>query len=178
MSRDIVNKGSGLRGQRSFDLAAHHENLKGFSIHKSDTLSKVFGASYSVSVGVDRNSATITIPDFNTGDYLMPPQGATHVKFIGIIGSISEHLYSNNGKGYEPTVRGQNGRHQSTHSLEIAIGGTLGGDVVLSPAFAGLPVIDAKVAVLVGLGIEFLQEIDGAFYLLASSNALQIIETA
>jgi len=61
-------------------------------------------------------------------------------------------------------------------SAEIPIGGMVGAITTLSPQLPGAPNLTANVGLLGLVGIEFLQELNGDFYLLASDNAMKIAE--
>ncbi|NQY30880.1 MAG: hypothetical protein HRT69_15610 [Flavobacteriaceae bacterium] len=68
------------------------------------------------------------MPDFNTSNYINPPEGAIH--FILAIGSIflSEFNYSTSIKKYEPINATENESNGIALSTEIPLGGIVVSD--------------------------------------------------
>lgn len=172
----MLNNGPGVRGQRLLDLTAQGHLLKGFELNETDAFGSKFQAMYSTAVNADRNELTITIQDFHTVDDVSAPSYATHIRLVGAVGSVSNHAFDPVNKTYAPTNELQNGVGSVVRSSEIQIGGMVGSVTTLIVQIPGAPVLDTDVALVGAIGIEFLEEVNGDFYLLATANAMQIIE--
>ncbi|WP_411768233.1 hypothetical protein [Winogradskyella sp. A3E31] len=171
----INANGAGVRGKREFSILPNKGFLEGFEFNKGLSLETVFYAPYSVpSLDANRSIATWTIPDFNTSDYLHPPEGASHFRLVLACSVLSDFSYDNALKSYEPVEPNENEVSAISFSSEIPLGGLVGSDTTLVADLGFTAALPATVGVVVALGIIFYQDINGSFYELASDNAMSI----
>jgi len=123
---------------------------------------------------VNRSVATWLIPDFNTSNYINPPEGATHFKLVLATTVLSDYTYSTSIKKYEPANEAKNETNGIALSSEIPLGGMVGSDTTLVVDLGFGSALPATVGVVSAIGIIFYQEINTQFYELASDNALRI----
>jgi len=172
----INGRGTGLRGQRSFDIVPNSDLLLGFEFNQSSVLAGAFNAPYTLVTTVPRDQATMTVADFNTDAYINAPEGATHFRLVCAIATLSKYSYNTLVGQYEPSTADQNSLGAIATSAEIPLGGMVGSSTVLNPQLAGSPTLAADVALIVCAGIEFLQQLNSQFYLLGSGNAMRLVQ--
>ncbi len=175
--KKINKNGTGLRGERTIDIASNKEQLIGFEFNPKDVFSSKFYAPYDAPVlGANRNDVTVTIPDFDTDFFINAPEGATHCKLVLASGLVSNYAYEAALDSYEPDNEEENGKGGTAYSAPILLKGDVGGDTVLNVNIPlGSGGITPSVSNLIALGIVFYQEINGDLYELASGNGMQII---
>lgn len=176
--RIMLNNGPGVRGKRLLDIQAQAPLLKGFELNETDSLASKFNALFTTAVNADRNELTLTIPDFHTVDDVTAPSYATHIRFVGAVGTLSNHALDTVSGKYAATNPVQSKIGTVARSAEIQIGGMVGGVTTVVVQLPNAPVLDPDVALIGALGIEFLEEVNGDFYVLATGNAMQIVEVA
>jgi hypothetical protein len=167
-------QGTGPRGERSFNPAMNGSLLTGFEFSKKTVLSSVFNAPFGLQTNTDRNEAVLTVPDFDTDAYTTAPAGATHFRLVCAVASLSDYVFDNGAHKFEPTDEAENSLGAVQYSTEIPLGGMAGAVTTLTAALPGAPVLPATVALVACVGIEYLQELNGQFYILASGNAMRI----
>ncbi len=175
--RQVIERAlTGVRGQRPFLPAEHKELLLNFPYSDKVTLDSVLQAPYSVAVSAARNSAALTIPDFNTTDLLNAPPGATHFRIHWVLGILSSYEFAIATNSYVQMSTAENMLNHATASAHIPIGGMMGLDLAMTTALPGAPAIPADCVAMAGLGVEFYQFVSGNYYLLASNNAMKIVD--
>lgn len=176
--REIIVNGPGLRGQASLEVSVLGTKLKGFQWVSGDPLEDSFNPSHSVSVGVGRDTATWTIPDFSTDTYISKPSRATHFRLVLAIATVSDYTYAPGEGKHVPVDETINGIGETARTAEIPIGGMVGAVTTLT---ANLPVgtiMPTASALIVSVGIEFYQERQGQYFLLAAKNGMKVMEVA
>lgn len=176
MMKQINSLGPGIRGKRAFEILPNKQVIEGFEFNKYDHFESIFYAPYDTpTLDTNRNIATWVIPDFNTSNYMSLPEGATHFKLILIATVLSDYTYSNGiGVGYEPVNSAENEIYGMSQSSEIPLGGMVGSDTTITVDLGFSAALPATVGVVVGIGIQYYQEINSQFYELASDNALKL----
>jgi hypothetical protein len=172
--KEIISKGTGLRGQRSFIPSAFKDSLLKFIFKQSISFDSIFLAPYSSSVNAGKNEVTITIPDFNTGNFIKAPSGATHFKIINLISVLSEYDFNATSRKYEPLDAVNNSLSAFNATDYLAIGTNIGSVTSIVSTLPGAPVLNASSVLISCIGIEFYQSVSGMQYLLASGNAMKI----
>ena len=167
---------NGKRGERPILLTQNEELIKGFEFDKNLALASIFTAPYALTANADRNETTLVIPDFNPSDYIDWPLGATHFRLINGIAAISDYQFDTNTLKYEPKVDAENGLSDVAYSGYLPVGVPVGAITTLIASLPGAPVLSADVALVNVIGIEFYQLVDADYYLLASGNALKVVE--
>ncbi len=174
LMKAINARGPGDRGKRTFEIVVNKDLLEGFEFNEKEVLGGVFNAPYTLTVNNDRNEVTLDIPDFDADSFVTAPEGATHFRIISAIGVLSDFTYNQPTKKYEPTDPGVNEEGARVVSSEISITGMVGSTTTLVATIPGSPVLPATAGLVACIGIEFLQELNGSFYLLESANAMRI----
>lgn len=167
--------GTGNRGERGFEIVAHKDLIEGFEFNKNEPLGATFYApAQKPTLNANRDVATYVVPDFNTDNYINAPEGATHFKLVLAATVLSDYVYNNAGKGYEPVHAAENETNGIAFSTEIALGGLVGAATTLTVDLGFGSALPATVGVICAVGIVFYQQINAQFYELASANAMRI----
>lgn len=174
--REIMNAGSGARGQRAVQFTANGSDLEGFELNKTTRLGEVMLTTNTIASNTDRNQLVLDVAEFLPDDYLMIPEGATHFKIhlAGLAMSDFEPVGPKN--KYKPINAAQHGLFDNTESALLSVDALVTGGVQLTINLPGAPVLTPDVALAAIVGIEFLQEVNGTFYQFASNNAVQILK--
>ena len=172
--RRLINLGSGVRGARKVEFSLNKEAVEGFELNKSTKLSEVMFTSNSLVTNSDRNQLTLTVDEFMPSDYLLIPEGATHFK-VHLAGlAISDFETVGPKVVYRPVNSAEHGLFAKTGTSELPVNTLVNGGFTLIVDLPGAPVLSTEVSLAGLLGIEFLQEVNGAFYQLATHNAIRI----
>ncbi|WP_203293604.1 hypothetical protein [Luteirhabdus pelagi] len=175
MKRINLN-GAGPRGARSIDIASNGALLDGFPFNPKEVLSSRFFAPYDApTLSADRDTVTLTIPDFDAGSFVKAPQGATHFRLVLASGLISNFEYEPAVAQYEPTDDALNGLGSAVYSNDLSVQGMVGSDTTLSIDLGIGSALPATVSNVVALGIVFYQDQNGTLYELASGNAMAVV---
>lgn len=174
--KEINARGPGLRGQRAFEIVANSDLLVGFELNSSAVLASIFNAPYTIVSNVQRNEATLTVPDFNTSVYITAPEGATHFRIVCAIAALSDYTYNTSTGVYEPTDPDENSLGDVIASIETPLGGNSGGIITLTPQLPGGPTLAATVGLIACIGIEFLQQVNAQYYLLGAGNGMRLVQ--
>lgn len=175
LMKRINSYGTGIRGERDFEIVTYGELLRGFEFNKTAPLSaQFFAASARPTINASRDEVTWIIPDFNTDSFIRKPEGATHFKLVLAAGYVSDFTYSNAQAGYEPVDEDLNGLGGVSYSADIPLTGMVGVDTTLIVDLSSVGTISPTVALFVGIGIIFYQEINGDMYELAQGNAMKL----
>ncbi len=171
----INSVGAGIRGRREFSILTNKVLLEGFEFNENAPLDAVFYAPNTApTLDANRSIATWVLPDFNTDVYIQAPEGATHFKLVLATTVLSDFSFVAALGKYEAVAPTENETNGIAYSTEIPIGGMVGSITTLTVDLGFTSVLPATVAVVNAIGILFYQEINGAFYELASDNAMQI----
>ncbi|CAG5080619.1 hypothetical protein [Parvicella tangerina] len=173
--REILNLGSGSRGQRVIDLVTHKSKLLGFELNGDDKLESMLHVPITATVNADRNEITVDIPDFSTITDLSAPEFATHLQFKLAIGVIANHGFDANLKKYQSINDSKESLNAMVTSSQLTLGGMIGQTTTLTAQLPTLPVLDGDEVIIGALGIEFLEFINGQYYAFDTDRAMQII---
>jgi len=175
LMKQINKVGTGVRGQRSFDIMANKSLIEGFEFQKNLKLNSIFFAPYdSPSIDVNRSVIDLTIPDFHTEDLIHAPEGATHFQLLLTASALSNFVYDATENGYKFVSPIENERSSIVYSSQTPLGGMVGSDINLQVDLGFTSPLPASVGVLIGFGILFYQEINNQYYLLARNNVFRI----
>jgi hypothetical protein len=172
--KEIVSKGAGQRGQRSFIPSGFKDSLLGFIFNQSVSFDGIFLAPYTSAVNAARNEVSFNIPDFNTGNFVKGPSGATHFRIINLISVLSEYDYNVTSGKYEPLDSANNSKNAFSASDYLPLGTNVGAVTSIVSTLSGAPALAATSVLVSCIGIEFYQNVGGIQYLLASNNAMKI----
>ncbi len=177
MMKRINRVGPGNRGERAFEIVANKQLLEGFEFQKDLPLSTVFYAPFEApELDANRSVTTWTVPDFNTGNYLQVPLGATHFKLALHTAVLSDYVFDSTEGAFQFVNPVENKQNATAFSTEIPVVGSVGTDITLTTDLGFSTPIPATAGVLIAIGILFYQEINSQYYALARNNALQIVK--
>ncbi|MDB5274483.1 MAG: hypothetical protein JWO58_2850 [Chitinophagaceae bacterium] len=173
--KEMINRGSGNRGQRAFTPVPLGPMLLNFPFSEKVSFDSICLAPYTVVVNAGRNEVTFTFADFNTGNMIHAPNGATHVRLINLISVLSQYNYNVLTKKYEPTDAIRNSMNAFSASDYMLLGGEVGAVTTLTSTIdlGSNPLLDSS-ALISCIGVEFYQDLGGTKYLLSSGNAMKI----
>lgn len=174
LMREIIGNGPGLRGRRSLLVTANASVIQGFEFAPDKNLGMIFNAPYTLAANAARTQVTLTVPDFSTDNFIDPPVGATHFRIVNAIGVLSDFAYNIAQKEYRPAASSLNEKYGVAYSGYIPIGGDVGASTVLVANLPAGLTMTATVGLLSAIGIEFYQEVNGAFNLMSAGNAMRI----
>ena len=171
----IIKQGSGVRGERVFEIIPHKEFIEGFDFNRKSPLGAVFYAPYdTISFNANRDIVSWSIPEFETESFISAPEGSTHFRLLLATGVLSNFSYNSSSKVYEATNPEENVLRGIDFSGEIPLGGTSGGIINLTTDLGVGAALPASVGVMAAIGIIFYQDINSQLYELASSNAMRV----
>ncbi len=175
LMKKINSVGSGLRGQRAFEMLPNKALLEGFEFNKTSPLDAIFYAPNTApTLDANRSVASWVVPDFNVSNYMNAPEGATHFKFVMVSTVLSDYSFNTPLGKYEATDELENETNGIAYSNEIPISGMVGADTSLSVDLGFAAALPATVAVINAVGVIFYQQINSLLYELASYNAMKI----
>lgn len=173
--RSVCSTGTGLRGEREFDIVSAVETFKNFNFNVDKPFDTQFNApSVLPVINATRDTVTWTIPDFDTDTYVQVPEGATHFKLALAAGYTSNYEWVTPTKSYEAVEEDVNGRGDVTYSAAIPIGGMVGGVTTLVVDLTSLGAIPVTSALFAGTAIVFFQMVNGDLYEFAQGHAMKI----
>jgi hypothetical protein len=173
--RAIISKANGIRGQRPFLPADHKDSFLFLSFNQSVSFDSLFLAPYTLDTAGTRNQLTIQVPDFNTGNLVHAPSGATHFRLVNLISALSSYQFNTTTGKYDADDTLNNSKNDFNATDYIPLGGMVGASTSLTSVLAGAPILPPASVLVACIGIEFYQEIGGAKYLLSSGNAMKIV---
>lgn len=174
MIRGLINLGSGDRGKRAVEFSLNKDELAGFELNEKTRVSEVLYTPVNITTNTERNQLVLNIDEFLPADYMLIPEGATHfrVHLAGL--AMSDFIPVGPRNKYKPINGDQNGLFAGTKTAEISVDSAVTGGISLTVDLPGAPTLDTNVSLAAIVGIEFLQEINGDFYLFATNNAVRI----
>jgi hypothetical protein len=178
LMKRVNNNGSGIRGERNFDLVANSTLFHGFEFNKNTPFNaQFFAPSTGVTLNPARNIASWSIPDFNPENLIRNPESATHFKLVLAAGYVSNYAFQPATKSYEPIDPSLNGEGAVAYSANIPLTGMVGASTDLLVDLSAFGAIPATSLLFAATGIQFYQEINGTFYKFAQGNAMKIATT-
>lgn len=172
----INTVGTGIRGQRSFEILPNKVLLEGFEFNTNSPLDAVFFAPFTLpTLDANRSVVSWSVPDFDTDSFIKSPEGASHFKLVLAVTVLSNYSYDTGLKSYEPVNPIENETNGIAFSTAIPLGGMVNAQTDLSVDLGFSALLPPTVAVVIAVGIIFYQEINSQLYELASDNAMRII---
>lgn len=167
---------SEARGQRAILISEQTKYLKGLVFNKSNNFNSMFTGTVRMTPTASRTGVNAII-SYNLSTNINAPAGATHFRLVLAVSAISDFIYNADTKMYEPANPALNEKSTVTYMPEISVGG---GGSITSNLDCQLPAsitsLTEDTSLIACIGIEFLQEVSGNFYLFSSGNALKIVD--
>ena len=161
------------RGYRKIEITTQRNYLKGFEFDKNISFNGIFNAPFSVTHGVDRETADLVVPAFNPANLVNAPSGATHFRLITALSVVSDFEYNATTNSYDPMDAALNEVNNIQYSGYL----DLYSPVPVTTVTATLPngaLPSVNTSVLQCIGIEFYQQVGANYYLFASGNCLKV----
>ena len=176
--KEINNKGTGLRGQRSIPLSGNKTVLEGFDFNERLNFSSIFNAPFTVAPNTARNQSVITVANFIPKDLVKAPAGATYFRLVSSLAVVSDYSYNAVTGRYEPTDPTLNMINVVVNGAMTAINSATAVTFTLTAVLPGTPAptMTATVSVVQCLGIEFYQRLGTVDYLLSQDNCLTVVK--
>lgn len=162
------------RGYRAILISQQRHLLSGLNLNRNLSFDGVFYATSTVLPTVDRNEATWVIPPFTPGQSVSWPDGATHMRFIHVLGVVSDYAYDSQTKSYEPLDAVLNGVNTVAMSAYLPLNQATTTDTLVTAQLPGMPVLNADVTAYSAIGIEFYQLVGKEYVILNSGNAMKV----
>lgn len=172
--RALINLGSGVRGKRRVEFSLNPDELTGFDLNNSASVSDVLHIAVDITTNADRNQLVLTVPEFLPRDYMLIPEGATHVRFFLAGLALSDFAPFGPKNTYRATNLAQHGIFASMAGALLPVDDVVTGGLTMTVNLPGAPVLDTDVSLAAIIGVEFLQEVNGLTYTFASNNAVRI----
>jgi hypothetical protein len=172
----VVQQGAGMAGQRSLEMGPNRSLLQRLDADKRTPLRSRFFAPFTLTSNLARNTATLDVPVFDAANFIHPPQGATHFRLLLVAGVLSDYGYVGGNVVFAPVNPLLNELVTTTMSATLPAYGVLSGPLSLVAAVPTLPTLPTTACLVVSVGIEFLRVINNFEEVMASGNALQVIE--
>jgi hypothetical protein len=174
--RKVIDRGTGIRGERPVELLPNKDILVGFNLHKEISFDSIVQANVNSSINAERNGVRLTIPDFDISKMINAPAGSTHFRLINALTVVPKFVYDPLVKQYFRKDGSVVILRAHSYSGYRAIDENTGGDLVMVSALENSPDIDPESAVISLIGIEFYQKIVEVNYSLASNRCMKIVE--
>lgn len=159
MLKVIQADGIHTRGNRQV-LGVNVIKLEGFEFNENGKLGSTWYAPYTVVIDRASGTMTIQVPEFIPQHVITPPQGATHARLIAA--------------GIEPDFLNKQYVMNSSQSNLFILGSQTVPQLILSQQVTPA----STQPLLLALGIEFYQEVNGQWYPLKNGayNALALVK--
>jgi hypothetical protein len=174
--KEICSRSTGVRGQRPIELSANKASLEGLEFNKNLAFGSVFNAPYTITTDPTRTQADVSTIAFNPQTYIHAPAGATHFRVSMTLSVVSDYLFNTATGKYEATDAEGAKLTKADAGLMIPINSGSPVTITLSALLPGAPTIGATVSVVLGLGIDFYQQVGSIDYHLAQGNAMKIVK--
>lgn len=147
------------RGERNV-LDGELSLLQGFDFNGNAKLSATIYAPYATSIDRESGEFTVDLASFNPEAQIVAPQGTTHFRLVSA--------------GVEVDFENETFVMAQSSSSEVGYDNTASNAIALSN---DIGVLDSTKPLFLVFGIEFLQEVNGAFYSLNNGafNALNLV---
>jgi hypothetical protein len=174
--KDICTKGAGTRGQRPIVLSANMSALENLEFNNKLSFGSVFNAPYTISTVPTRDKATFAATAFNPQTYIKAPTGATHFRVGMTMSVVSDYAYNTSTGKYEATDPDSGKLTKADAGIIQPLNPVAPVPINLVCSLPPAPVLTATMSVVLGLGIEFYQQVGGVDYHLAQGNCMKIVK--
>jgi hypothetical protein len=175
LTRDVIKQGTGLKGKRRFEVAPNLARFRKFELSSDEKFDLRFQPQYTVTVNADRNTAILDVGAFHTRHELSVPAGnATHFRVFATAGVLTDFEHVGGTEVYASTQKALLGVRTVGYSATMVCDGTVNPGFQVMVQLPGLPVLPADAAMVVCLGIEFMEIVSGVEEYFAQGNAMQI----
>lgn len=168
---DVCHLGTGNRGERSILFTLNQTIMEFTQLDRATPFGTIAQMPYTMNSNIARNQATLFVPQFVPQNLLNAPSGATHYQLICGATAMSDFTFVT-GLGYQPVNAIANGISTVTLGTITSLTGLSPNQTVVAGMSPAPTMADATM--FTTIGIQFYQQINAVFYLLAQSNVAQI----
>jgi signal peptidase I len=167
--KEVINKGIGKKGERKFDIVQNGFLLDGFELNAGLSYTQIVKRNVgNISISANRNEVVLIADNLVLKEALMVPKGANVARIVLVAFGLSYYSFDNVVGKYKPSVEMVNER-------DIAISDWMNvGDINSYELTCKLDPLDAKMALIYGLGVEFGQKLDTECYELETNRVMKI----
>jgi hypothetical protein len=176
LCKKVINTGPGFFGERRFEVVPNLGLFRHVEANKRERLRSRFMAPFSVTVNTDRNVATLDVASFLPNNFIHAPSGATDCRLTLVAGVLSDFVFTGDNDVYAPAEPTLDGITVSVPSALIPVSGSGVAAFQVIAAIPGAPVLPATTGLAVSVGIEFVKVVNSVEYVMASGNAMQLVE--
>ncbi len=167
---------SEARGQRAILISEQPQYLKSLVFDKGINFDSLFTGNVKMTPTGNRTGVN-TIISYSPANNVNAPAGATHFRLVLAVSAISDFVYHIDTKQYEPANADLNEKSSVLRLPEISLGGS--GSITTNNTCelpTSITALTDDTSLIACVGIEFLQQVNGNFYLLSSGNALKVFD--
>jgi hypothetical protein len=167
---------SEARGYRAILVSVKGNLLVKFPFNTSQLLREVSVAPMSFTHAATRQSAMLTVTPFDFAGVVKPSSGATHYRFVNVLSLLSDFAYDATTQRYE-AVEGQlNEKSIIAYSAYQEVSVNVVEEIVVIASLQGVTIpVDAAIACIQSVGIEFLQKV-GVNYVPMKGSTMMIAD--
>ena len=174
LTREIVKLGSGLKGKRRFEVGPNLSALEKVDLNEDQKFASSFRAEHTVTVNPDRNTATLDVLAFHTGNRLSVPGNATHFHVFLTVGVLTDYIHVGGKKVYKSTQPGLSGLTATQYSAAMVCDGSMNPGFQVVASLPTLPILPSDACLIVSMGIEFMEIVNSVEEIFTTGSAMQI----
>jgi len=167
--------GDGVRGAREISISRFGALLDDLAFDTEKPFDAVFRVPLKVKHDMGRSKVWIDVTAFSPKRVMRLPKGASHFRLVLAAAAVSDYVYDVDAPGYVPLSPNFNGLGAHACSDLLALDGTSLSGFLLETVFSGVPDFPSEVGVVVAVGIEFFQRVDGVDCLLEEGRCMKVL---
>lgn len=171
--RKIIQKGSGIPGQREANLFNHPHALIGFQLQKTQIFNQIYTAKPTVATNNNRSIITVNIGKSSQTNLNKYPKSVTHFQLTAAITTVSAHTWHTEAQKYQPEHPESNALGTSVQTMPLLC--KMEHQNIILQINTPITPINANVAITVWLGINFGSEENNQFTPLQTPKAMECI---
>jgi hypothetical protein len=171
----VVRSGFGKRGQRPFEILDNGKWLEGLELNEGSRFEKAFGGVMYLQCNGERNEVCLTVPPRQGDSMVNCPKGATHWRMVLAVVALSDHTFDIVQQKYVPVDSILNGKNAIVQTEVLETERNLSKGLELVARLPQVDLVPATTGLVVLVGIEFLQEVTGVMYPLATKRAMKVV---
>lgn len=171
----VIKLGEGERGKRTISLRENGWPMIGYNINERSKYNLNVLFQTNIELNKERSAATLKIPAFSPYNYIAPKGSNTHFRVVFGMMPFADWKWQEKKQKFEPEYPDLQDAISYTHSEYIPIQAANNPEMKLEIALVGNP-IPKEVAVVMIMGMEYFQEVNGAYYPSISESSMAIQE--
>lgn len=173
MKKINLEDGSEARGRRAILVSQAPQYLVGFEFNRFTPFDSVVRFPFTATPAADRLSVDFAADSMKPIDSMNVPQGATHFSIVNALAVLSDFEYNTDTGVYQPKEVAINETVAITKSAEMPLDSVIPA-IAENVALPSATALTADVSVVHVVAVEYYQEVNGQYYLLAQGNAMKV----